>query len=176
MLSYYQDRDEAIKLLMDKYGEEILRIAYLFIADKNLCDVFQEVFIKAYKKLSGFKNRSSIKTWLFRITINQCKDMLKSSWYKKEHENVDYSIFSNNKSIDDSNMVEDILFSEFEHKKLYNCIDELSVPLKEVIILKYYNDLNENEISKALNIPLGTVRSRMHRAKNSMKIIIEREE
>jgi len=76
--------DEKIEELMNSYGNEVLRIAYLYLKDKYLAeDVFQEVFIKVYKNFSKLKKSSSEKNWIMTITINTCRDVLRISWFKK---------------------------------------------------------------------------------------------
>ena len=72
-----------IEALMREYGNDVLRTAYSYVNDRAAAeDCFQEVFIKAYKNLSGFRGESSVKTWLIRITINVCKDYLKSAYQR----------------------------------------------------------------------------------------------
>ena len=72
-----------IETLMRQYGNDVLRTAYSYVNDKSAAeDCFQEAFIKAYKNLQNFRGESSIKTWLIRITVNVCKDYLKSAYQK----------------------------------------------------------------------------------------------
>ncbi|EET85845.1 RNA polymerase, sigma-24 subunit, ECF subfamily [Clostridium carboxidivorans P7] len=76
--------NEEIKRLIRSYGNDVLRIAYIYLKDRYLAeDAFQEVFIKVYKNFDKFKNQSSEKTWIITITMNTCKDMLRISWFKK---------------------------------------------------------------------------------------------
>lgn len=162
---------ELLENLIEVYGNDVLRIATLYTQNPNIAeDIFQDVFLKVNKSLYSFKGNCSEKTWIIRITINTCKDYLKSAWKKKivpiENLPESYSedILNNNISSENSNLI----------------IKEiLSLPLKykEVIILYYYKDFSTLEIAKILNIPEATVRTRMKRArellKEKLKIIFE---
>ena len=78
------DKDAEIQRLMDTYGQDVLRTAVLYLKNRHTAeDAFQEVFIKVYNKLESFKNESSEKTWLITITMNFCRDLLRSSWLKR---------------------------------------------------------------------------------------------
>ena len=73
-----------IETLMRQYGNDVLRTAYMYVKDVHTAeDIFQDVFIKVNQKLSTFEGNSSIKTWIIRITINTCKDYLKSAWNRR---------------------------------------------------------------------------------------------
>ena len=70
--------------LMREYGNDVLRMAYLYVKDMHTAeDMFQEVFLKANEKLDTYEERASIKTWLLRITMNTCKDYLKSAYHSR---------------------------------------------------------------------------------------------
>ncbi len=70
--------------LMNEYGQEIIWLAYSYVRDKSTAeDLAQNAFLKCYQKIDTFKNDSSIKSWLYRITINCCKDYLKSSYFRR---------------------------------------------------------------------------------------------
>ena len=77
------NREEKLKWLMNAYGNDVIRIAYTYLKQKQMAeDVAQEVFIKCFEKMDSFRNESSYKTWLIRITVNHCKDVLKSWTFK----------------------------------------------------------------------------------------------
>jgi len=161
-----------IENLIDLYGNDVLRIANMYIKDTTIAeDIFQEVFLKVSKKLHLFQNRSSEKTWIIRITINTCKDYLKSAWKTKVVSTEALpEIFENNTI--DTNLID----TENSNKIL---AEILSLPLiyKDVIILYYYKSFSTSEISKILNIPETTTRTRLKRAreilKNKLEVILE---
>lgn len=163
--------DEKIEQLMNDYGNDVLKIAFLYLKDKYLAeDVFQEVFVKVYKNYNKFKNSSSEKTWIMSITMNTCRDMLRLSWFKKVRMLKDIG----DASLKDTYEYVD---EEIERKMQYEELlkEVLSLPLKyrEIIILYYYEELSTKDISEALKIPEGTVRSRLFRGRTILKSNIE---
>ena len=79
-----EDKEDLIDEIMNKYGQEVLRLVYSYVNNKEVAeDVTQDIFVKCYKSLHTYKGKSNVKTWLWRIAINQCKDYIKS-WYNKK--------------------------------------------------------------------------------------------
>lgn len=153
-----------IQRMMEVYGNEIIRTAYLYLKDRHRAeDAFQEVFLKVYRKLDSFHGESSEKTWLIRITINTCKDMLRSSWLKKVEiaDEVEVPV--------EGSDIEDILIERDEKKALYDAVLSLPEEFKDAVLLFYYHNLTTAEIGKTLTIAEGTVRSRLHRAREMLK-------
>ena len=73
-----------LESMMRTYGNDVLRTAYMYVKDIHTAeDIFQEVFIKADRNKEGFRGESSVKTWLIRITVNACKDYLKSAYNRR---------------------------------------------------------------------------------------------
>lgn len=163
--------NDIIENLISLYGNDVLRIATAYTHNPTISeDIFQEVFIKVACNIHNFKNKSSEKTWIIRITINTCKDYLKSSWNKKvipmetiEHASNSYAednILTNEKS--------DIIIQE---------ILKLPIKYREVLLLYYYQDLLTSEIAKILGLSDASVRTRLRRArdiiKEKLKILLE---
>ncbi|MBP3284804.1 MAG: sigma-70 family RNA polymerase sigma factor [Clostridia bacterium] len=166
-------QSEKVEKLIDLYGNDVLRIANMYTKNLTIAeDIFQEVFLKVTKKLHLFKNESSEKTWIIRITINTCKDYLKSSWKTKVIPSEDVS----EQITDITNPDDKILTSEMS-KIILKEIFQLPVIYKDVILLYYYKSFSTSEIAKILMIPEATVRIRMKRAreilKEKLKIFIE---
>ncbi|EOR21162.1 RNA polymerase sigma factor [Clostridium sartagoforme AAU1] len=159
------DIEKEIQRLMDDYGDDVLRTSYMYLKDlQNAEDAFQEVFIRVFNKFESFKGESSEKTWIIRITINVCKDMLRSSWLKR--------VLLTDK-LKEKNIIIGIdnkIIKEEENKILFEEVMSLSYRFKEVIILYYYHNYNTIEISRILNVAEGTVRSRLHRAREILKM------
>lgn len=79
-----EDKEDLIDEIMNKYGQEVLQLVYSYVNNKEVAeDLTQDIFVKCYKSLHTYKGNSNLKTWLWRIAINQCKDYLKS-WYNKK--------------------------------------------------------------------------------------------
>jgi len=127
--------NDIIEKLISLYGNDVLRIATAYTRNSTISeDIFQEVFIKVARNIEKFEKRSSEKTWIIRITINTCKDYLKSSWNKK---------VIPMESIDTNNVTysEDELIKEENASLIIQEILKLPIKYKEVLLLYYYQDL-----------------------------------
>ena len=163
--------DEKIEQLMNDYGNDVLKIAYLYLKDKYLAeDVFQEVFVKVYKNYNKFNNNSSEKTWIMSITINTCRDMLRLSWFKKVCMLKDTGDALLKDTYED---VDEEIARKMQYEELFKEVMNLPLKYREIVILYYYEELSTMDISAALKIPEGTVRSRLFRARTMLKSNIE---
>lgn len=153
---------------MREYGTEILRIAYLYVGDIQIAeDIFQEVFLKAYQGFADFQGKSSVKTWLIRIAINSCKDYLKSAW-KRRVAPMDEATEQSLRSPDAYEQVE----QEADAEKVREAVFSLPEQYREVIVCFFYQELSLEETAQALHIPVGTVKSRLSRAKEKLKVVL----
>ncbi|WP_010276253.1 sigma-70 family RNA polymerase sigma factor [Paenibacillus senegalensis] len=156
--------EELIGKLVDQYGDDVLRLAYMYLRDRQLAeDAFQEVFIKVYKKYHTFRKDSGEKTWLMRITINVCKDMLRGFWWKR----VKTTFLP--EQPDDQGTPEQLVTARDANRRLWEEVLRLPPLLKDAVILYYYEEMETPEISQVLGVPEGTVRSRLHRARTALK-------
>lgn len=161
----YHDKNE-LSTLIDEYGSCVLNTAYLYVKDKQLAeDIFQEVFLKAFLKMNAFEGRSTIKTWLIRITINLCKDTVKSAYKQKVTVGLEEVAAT-------SNSAENAVVEQVENEKLYQAVLSLKSEYSEVILLRYYNRLTPAEISEVLHISSASVRTRLFRATSALKKIL----
>jgi len=163
--------NDIIENLISLYGNDVLRIATAYTRDSTIAeDIFQEVFIKVARNINKFENRSSEKTWIIRITINTCKDFLKSSWNKKvvPMESIETTL---------NTYSEDKILESEKATLVIQEILRLPLKYKEILLLYYYQDLNTLEIAKVLSIPEASVRTRLRRArdiiKDKLKVILE---
>lgn len=158
-----------LETLMREYGNDVLRTAFMYVKDNHLAeDIFQDVFLKVNQKLSTFQGSSSIKTWIISITINTCKDYLKSAWKRRVvpitefHENT---IAGKN----DYTAVE----QKDENQLIRKIVMELPDKYKDIILCVYFQDMTISEAATLLNIAEGTAKSRLFRAKEKMKLCLE---
>lgn len=159
---------DAVQRLMDAYGNDVLRTSYMFLRDIHRAeDAFQEVFIKVFKKYESFRGESSEKTWLISITVNVCKDMLRSAWVK----NV--LLPGDRKKEEADAGFEAEVADRDEGRLLLRAVNELPLEFREAVILYYYQNLDTASISRMLHVPQGTVRSRLHRARETLKKKLE---
>ncbi len=158
-----------LETLMRTYGNDVLRTAYMYVKDKYTAeDIFQDVFIKVNRSLSEFKGNSSIKTWIIRITINTCKDFIKSAYARNVVPLMEFK--------EDSIVSED----DFDHiekeetkKEVRQAVMELPDIYQEVVTCVYFHEMSIAEAATMLNLAEGTVKSRLSRAKEKLKEVFE---
>lgn len=154
--------------LLNKYGELIKRLIFTYVKNYSVTDdIAQEVFISIYKNIDQFKGESNIKTWIFRIAINKCKDYLKSPKYQYQKFLGNFNEIGNQIS-GEKNTVE-ILIKRENGSELIKHVMELPVKYREVIIYYYYFDFTIEEMSKLLSINSNTIKTRLSRAKKNLK-------
>ncbi|WP_353056960.1 sigma-70 family RNA polymerase sigma factor [Metabacillus litoralis] len=162
--------DEVIDEMMKRYGQEILQLVYSYVNNKAVAeDLTQEIFIKCYKAYPTFNKKSKLRTWIWRIAINHCKDYLKS-WYNK---NV---IVAEEKSIETScnrETIEQTLIQKDEDHRLVSAVMNLPIKYREVIYLYYYEELLIKEIALLIEKKESTVKTRLKRAKELLKDSLE---
>lgn len=142
------------------YVQNIIKL----ITKENNEDLEQEVYIKIWKNADKYRDFGSFKSWVCTIAKNLSKDYLKSATRKADINSTseDETI---NKITDTKQSPEEKIVAIFRRKRIKNAIDNLKPKLKEVIILYEIDGFQYEEISKKLNIPIGTVKSRLYNAK-----------
>lgn len=137
-------------------------------------DAAQDVFIKAYRNLGCFKPGSSLYTWLYRIAVNTCLDYKKrpffESLFKRTDEGEEYIV----EQLSDEPSPEKLLESKQTGYALQKCLMELSAKLRTVIILKEVEGLTYEEIAEILDISMGTVKSRISRAREELRVSMKK--
>lgn len=164
------NKDDQLVLLMEEYGDMVIRLAYTYVKQKQMAeDIAQEVFISCYKHLNLFQKNSSYKTWIYRITVNKCKDIVRSWSFK----NIYYKDIIRSRIKSESKSLENKLISWEENQFIFQKVLSLPIKLREVIILHYYEDLSINEIAELLCFSPNTVKTRLHRARKQLKSLFE---
>jgi RNA polymerase sigma-70 factor (ECF subfamily) len=158
-----------IESLIRQYGNDVLRTAYMYVKDIHSAeDIFQDVFIKVNQKLSTFEGNSSIKTWIIRITINTCKDYLKSAWNRRVVPMMEYQ---------EDSIISETDYDDVEKQDTKELIMKaiLSLPskYKDIVLCVYYQEMSLTEAANALNIAEGTAKSRLSRARQRLKTALE---
>ncbi|WP_456279428.1 sigma-70 family RNA polymerase sigma factor [Bacillus sp. AK128] len=165
-----QDREEIIDLLMEQYGEELLYLIYSYVKNKEVAkDLTQEVFIKCFQKLNQYNQKSSLKTWLWRIAINHCKDYLKSWQYRHIVVSEEKSKLSSSQKSD----VENLIIQKYEDEELALTVMDLPDPYREVIYLFYFEELSIKEMSYLTKLNENTIKTRLKRAKELLRECLE---
>lgn len=157
------DRD-AFETLILSYEKKIYNLCFYMVKNKeDAFDLTQEAAIKIYKSISKFKGESKFSTWVYRITYNTCLDFIKR---KKDELPYDDMI------INESNInykMDNVIESKETKMLIRKCIMQLSNDYRTVIILRDISGLSYKEISDILQIEVGTVKSRINRARQALK-------
>ncbi|WP_342578016.1 sigma-70 family RNA polymerase sigma factor [Psychrobacillus sp. FSL K6-2843] len=168
-----EEKDYILEKMMIEYGNELVRLAFSYVKDTETAkDMVQNTFIKCYKNLDSFRFDAQIKTWLFRITINECKDYLKSWNYKM----VQVKSFINETAKSILPSTEKTVIDKYNNEELKDTIFSLPKVYLEVVYLYYYDSFTTEEIAEVLDIPVNTVKTRLRRAKQRLESMIKEAE
>lgn len=164
---------QAFGLLVDKYRRKLGRLLSRFIRDQaEVEDVVQEAFIKAYRALPNFRGESAFYTWLYRIGINTAKNYLVSMGRRPQTANEievdDAENFEDGDELRTLDTPETELMTQEIAKTVQLAIEALPEDLKTAIVLREIEGLSYEEIATMMNCPIGTVRSRIFRARESI--------
>lgn len=163
-------KEELLTWLMEEYGDMVLRLAFTYVKQRQLAeDISQEVFISCYHHLDRFQNRASYKTWIYRITVNKCKDMLRSWSYK----NITYKDMLVSLLQSGSKSAEAQLVDREEQEAIFEQVLHLPIKFREVLILFYYEELSIQEIAEMLNLNTNTIKTRLHRGRQALQVKME---
>ncbi|WP_163580518.1 sigma-70 family RNA polymerase sigma factor [Gracilibacillus saliphilus] len=172
-LESVQLKEDLLTKLMEDFGDELKRIAYLYLKDKSQCDdIVQEVFISCYMYLNTFRHESDYKTWLIRITLNKCKDYHRK-WSIRNiiHKPViDSDLYNDNST----NSAEKMAEQKEIKNEIINTISSLKPKYKEILILYYLQDFKLKDISITLKLNFHTTKTRFIRGKAYLKKELEK--
>ena len=150
---------EAFRMLVEQYRSILFGTAYLMIRDRELAeDAVQEALIQIWKHLPSFRFKSSMKTWLVRIVVNEVKQQFR----KKQVPTVPLEQASEVEN--DSNEVETTLIHDEERQQLKQALEKLPPEQRESLVLRYYSELTVPEIATVMGEREGTIKSRLSRA------------
>jgi len=163
----------AFELLVAKYQRKLARLLSRFIRDPaEVEDVAQEAFIKAYRALPSFRGESAFYTWLYRIGINTAKNYLVAMGRRAptttEFDSEDAENFEDGDQLRDANTPENELMSKQIAQTVNDTMEALPEELRTAIVLREIDGLSYEEIATVMNCPIGTVRSRIFRARETI--------
>jgi len=164
---------KAFDLLVLKYQRKIMRLLTRMIRDPSeIEDVAQEAFIKAYRALPQFRGDSAFYTWLYRIAINTARNWLSSAGRRpsasRDIETEDGETFNETDNLSDNSSPEAMLASREIAEAVSAVIEELPQELRTAIVLREIDGLSYEDIAQTMNCPIGTVRSRIFRAREAI--------
>lgn len=164
----------AFDLLVIKYQRKLARLLSQFIRDAaEVEDIAQETFIKAYRALPSFRGESAFYTWLYRIGINTAKNFLVSQGRKvpttvSEFDNEDAENFEEAGKLREVSTPESELMSKQIAQTVNQSLESLPEELRTAIVLREIEGLSYEEIASIMDCPIGTVRSRIFRAREAI--------
>ena len=164
---------KAFDLLVLKYQRKIMRLLSRMIRDQaEVEDVAQEAFIKAYRALPQFRGDSAFYTWLYRIAINTARNWLASNSRRpstpSSYENEDGETFDEMDNLTDNTTPESELASRQIAQTVNKAIEDLPEDLRTAIVLREIEGMSYEDIAQSMNCPIGTVRSRIFRAREAI--------
>ena len=163
---------KAFDILVLKYQQRVMNILSRYVRDPSeVQDLAQETFIKAYRALASFRGDSAFYTWVYRIAINTAKNFIVAQKRRPPKDDVEASEaeqFSGSEGLHEHASPERILLKDEIADIVFNAIDELPEDLKMAITLREIEGLSYEEIAETMSCPIGTVRSRIFRAREAI--------
>jgi len=166
---FLSGEERAFEALVRKYQNKVLNIVYSLIGrDRDSEDIAQEAFLKVYHSLSSFKQKCQFSTWLYRIVVNTAYDFLR----KRKH------LVSNDAVLEAAHTFsagpqEELLMKE-KQMLINNALTSVPFKFRAAVVLKDMEGLSYSEISRVLGCSIGTVESRIYRARQFLKVKLSR--
>ena len=162
----------AFDLLVRKYQHKVLKLVSRFVSDlAEAEDVAQEAFLKAYRALPSFRGDSAFYTWLYRIAINTAKNALVSSRRRPIDFDLDLQDpeqYDRQALLKEADTPEGVALTEEIRTTVEKAIEQLPEDLRTAIVLRELEGMSYEEIAQAMDCPVGTVRSRIFRAREAI--------
>lgn len=172
-----QGDKRAFDLLVLKYQHKIIAVVHRYVRDSaDVHDVAQEAFIKAYRALVNFRGDSAFYTWMYRIAINTAKNYLISKCRRPPASDMDIDdaeYYSSNENLQDMDTPENNLFRDELHNAVQQVIKQLPDDLRTAVTLREMEGLSYEEIADVMECPVGTVRSRIFRAREAIDRVVQ---
>ncbi len=163
---------EAFDILVQKYQHKVVNLVGRFVSDYAECqDIAQDAFIKAYRAIGSFRGDSQFYTWLYRIAANTAKNHLASRARKSPGYSVDVDDaehYEGESRLKEYANPENLLLTEEIKATVFDAIERLPEDLKSAITLREIDGLSYEEIAEVMDCPIGTVRSRIFRARDAI--------
>lgn len=162
----------AFELLVNRYQQRVANVISKFVKDRHeIQDVSQEVFIKVFRALPNFRGDSSFYTWIYRIAVNTSKNHLVAKSRRIQNTQVEFEDAESFLSNEDYRNLDtpDAVYSRGElEQTMSKAIAQLPEDLKQAIVLREVDGLSYDEIAAQMDCPIGTVRSRIFRARDAI--------
>jgi RNA polymerase sigma-70 factor, ECF subfamily len=169
------DRSAVLEELMTEYGDDVWNFAYVLTRRRDAADdIAQEVFLAAYNQMYAFRGESSVKSWLLAIARNKSLNYWRSAFIRKVVPLDLFVIRGKHREAADS--AEQVAMDRAMSRDIWNLVLSLPVKYREALVLAYHYELSIEEIADTLGLPVGTVKSRLFRARRKMSELLEARE
>ena len=159
--------NEQFESLYAQYADDVLRMAYFYLADRHKAeDVCQEVFVKLYTH-GGSIEPGKEKAWLLRVTVNCCRGLWRGAWLRR--------VVLGAPTLDIIPAQDETIEQREEKAELMRAVNRLPAVFRETILLHYYQGLGIAEIAQMLELPEGTISSRLSRARRKLDALLKEE-
>lgn len=168
MSIFYQETSDVLKeqeliQLMAQHKTQLMRMAYMYLDDLSLAEeAVQDTFLKAYTHLDRFRGDSSKATWLTKIAINTCKDIRRAAWFRHRKNTVSMDAIPECGKAD-----------AYTDDTVLSAVMALPDKDKQVILLRYYQEMTVPEVAQVLSISVAGATSRLNRAKNRLRTMLK---
>ncbi|GGI69431.1 RNA polymerase sigma factor RpoE [Shewanella gelidii] len=167
-----QGDKNAFNLLVQKYQSKVLNLISRYVRNQaDVADVAQEAFIKAYRALPNFRGESAFYTWLYRIAVNTAKNHLVSQGRRAPANDIDVEdaeYYDSGNALREVASPERLVLSDEIRQVVFDTLDTLPEELKMAISLRELDGMSYEEIANVMECPVGTVRSRIFRAREAI--------
>jgi RNA polymerase sigma-70 factor (ECF subfamily) len=178
------DRDErAFNELVELYQDRVFRLVFRMLGRREEAeDLVQEVFVQVFKAVGTFRGDSKLATWVYRIAVNLCKNRVKYLWRRKSDAQDEFDHAQERRSMQSASGLTsgemagpDQVVQGYQLEVIIkHCISELEPDFSEVLVLRDVEGLTYEEITEITGLAEGTVKSRIHRARTTLKAKVER--
>lgn len=163
---------QAFNLLVQKYQHKVISLVSRFVSNPgDVPDVAQEAFIKAYRALPDFRGESAFYTWLYRIAVNTAKNYLTAQGRRPPDSDVDSQeaeTYDGAQALHEVENPENLILSDEIRREVELALQELPEELRSAITLREIEGMSYEEIAEVMECPVGTVRSRIFRARDAI--------
>jgi len=167
----------AFEVLFKKYREQVARLVYSIAKDDSLVDdIVQEVFLLVYRHLAKFRQNAAFKTWVYRITVNEALRQIgrMKRWQPLPEGDFEPSHLPSSLIVFDNGDSPERVLVDGEQKRLVQrALDEIKPHHRMILVLYYLEDLSVQEIATVLEIPEGSVKSRLFYARESLRKVLD---
>ncbi|MCB1718948.1 MAG: RNA polymerase sigma factor RpoE [Candidatus Competibacteraceae bacterium] len=167
-----QGDKKAFDVLVLRYQFKIIKLISRYVHDPNeALDIAQEAFLKAYRALPGFRGESAFYTWLYRIAINTAKNYLVAQGRRPPGSDIDAQEaeqFDGQSLLKEYETPERLLLKDEIEATVFQAIEDLPDDLRTAITLREFEGMSYEEIAQTMGCPIGTVRSRIFRAREAI--------